>query len=65
MTYEEFWDSIGKLLKGKVNGLTWTEIKQELNLPKKVPNNLWVRIMEKDIGLIREKIGTKTVWKLK
>lgn len=63
MTYEEFRDSIKNLLKRK-NKLTWTEIREELNLPQKVPNNLWVRTMERDIGLIREKIGTRTVWKL-
>jgi bifunctional DNA-binding transcriptional regulator/antitoxin component of YhaV-PrlF toxin-antitoxin module len=64
MTYEEFRDSIEKLLKNKKKELTWTQIREELNLPQKVPNNLWVRTMERDIGLIRERIGTRTVWKL-
>lgn len=64
MTYEEFQDSIGKLLKSKKKRMTWTEIRKELNLPQKVPNNLWVRLMERDIGLIREKVGTRTIWGL-
>jgi len=64
MTYKEFRDSIEKLLKSKKKELTWTEIREELNLPQKVPNNLWVRMMENDIGLIREKVGTRTAWRL-
>jgi len=64
MTYTEFRDKIAELLKSEPKGLTWTEIKRRLNLPQKVPNNLWVRMMEKDIGLIREKRGIKTIWRL-
>jgi len=64
MTYKEFRDSIEKLLKSKKKELTWTEIREELNLLQKVPNNLWVRMMENDIGLIREKVGTRTAWRL-
>jgi bifunctional DNA-binding transcriptional regulator/antitoxin component of YhaV-PrlF toxin-antitoxin module len=65
MAYEEFRDRIKELLKREAKGLTWTEIKVKLNFPQKVPNNLWVRMMETDIGLIREKVGTKTIWRLK
>lgn len=65
MTYEEFRDRIEELLKNEEKGLSWTEIKAKLGFPQKVPNNLWVRMMERDIGLIREKVGTKTIWRVK
>jgi len=67
MTYEEFRDKIAELLKREPQGLNWTEIKKRLNLPQKVPNNLWVRMMENDIGLIR-KLDSRTgkvIWRLK
>jgi antitoxin component of MazEF toxin-antitoxin module len=67
MTYEEFRDKIESLLKSEPNGLSWTEIKQKLKLPQRVPNNLWVRTMDKDIGLIRkfDNASGKTIWRLK
>jgi hypothetical protein len=67
MTYKEFRDKIRALLKSEPSGLPWTEIKRELKLPQKVPNNLWVRTMDKDIGLVRKFDNTtgKTIWKLK
>ena len=66
MSYLDFRSKIEKLLADKPDGMTWTDIRRNLNLPQKVPNNLWVRRMEKDIGLAREldqKIAKK-VWKL-
>ena len=66
MAYEEFRDKIEGLLKTEPLGLTWTDIRNTLKLPQKVPNNLWVRMMEKDIGLVRE-LDTKTAkktWRL-
>lgn len=65
MSYEEFRDKIEKVLKSNSEGLTWTEIKTKLKLPQKVPNNKWVRMMEKDIGLTRIKEQKGTVWRLK
>lgn len=67
MTYEEFRDKIEALLKSEPNGLSWTEIKQKLKLPQTVPNNLWVRTMDKDIGLVRkfDNASGKTIWRLK
>lgn len=64
-TYEEFREQIRHTLADYPKGLTWSEIKEIRSLPQKVPNNLWVRMMERDIGLIREKVGTKTIWRLK
>ena len=63
--YEKFKIQIEAVLKAEPGGLTWTEIKQRLNLPQKVPNNRWVRQMEKDIGLTRERIKGKIRWRLK
>jgi len=63
--YEEFKKKIEEVLKGVPEGLTWTEIKQRLGLPQKVPNNKWVRMMEKDIGLIRAKEARGVVWRLR
>jgi len=37
----------------------------KLGFPQKVPNNLWVKMMKRDIWLIREKVGTKTIWRVR
>lgn len=67
MKYEEFRDRIEALLKSEPSGLSWTKIKQKLKLPQRVPNNLWVRTMDKDIGLVRklDNATGKTIWRLK
>lgn len=67
IAYQEFRDKIKGLLQTRPQGLTWTEIRNTLRLPQKVPNNLWVRMMERDIGLVREldnKTAKKT-WRLR
>jgi antitoxin component of MazEF toxin-antitoxin module len=66
MSYGEFKEKILELLKTEPRGLSWTEIKNRLSLPQKVPNNLWVRMMEEDIGLVRilDNKAAKTVWRL-
>jgi len=63
--YEKFKRQIDDALKAEPKGLTWTEIKNKLGLTQKVPNNKWVRQMEKDIGLQRIKEDRGIVWKLK
>jgi len=63
MTYDEFKDKIFNLLSYR-DGLTWTEIKNELKLPQIVPNNKWVRQMEKDINLLRLRDPKGIVWKV-
>ena len=65
MTYEEFRDAIQKKLKANPDGLTWTELKMQLKMHQKVPNNRWVRAMEKDIGLLRSKSVKGVVWRVK
>jgi antitoxin component of MazEF toxin-antitoxin module len=66
MSYLDFREKIATVLKTEPNGLSWTEIRQRLQLPQKVPNNLWVATMEREIGLLR-KLDSKTakvIWKL-
>ena len=63
--YKLFMRKIEAILKAEPDGLTWTEIKKRLNLPQKVPNNKWVRQMERDIGLTRSREARGVVWRLK
>ena len=65
MSYEEFRDKIENVLKKEPNGLSWTEIRKKANLYQKFPNNKWVAKLQEDIGLVREKIKGKPIWKLK
>jgi DNA-directed RNA polymerase subunit RPC12/RpoP len=55
MTYEEFRDQVKHVLTSSKIPITWTEVRTKAKLPQKWPNNQWVRRMDKDIGLIREK----------
>ena len=54
LSYEEFRDRIRDTLLDE-SPLSWTEIRTTARLPQKFPNNVWVRRMEQDIGLIRER----------
>lgn len=55
MSYERFRDAIAATLKAANKPMTWTEVRTTAKLPQPVPNNKWVRQMEKDIGLVRWK----------
>lgn len=55
LTYEQFRDKVKQALQYKDEGMTWTQIREKLGLDQVVPNNKWVRQMEKDIGLLRVK----------
>jgi len=66
MSYQDFKEKVSALLSTEPEGLSWTEIRRKLQLPQKVPNNLWVRMMEKDLGLLRQ-LDNKTarvIWTL-
>jgi hypothetical protein len=64
MSYEEFKGIIKNSLQGS-KALTWTEIrKKNPQLYQKWPANQWVTQLERDIGLIRERIKGKMVWRL-
>lgn len=54
LTYEDFRDKIQQTIK-RSGPLTWTEIRTIAKLPEKFPNNKWIRRMEEDIGLERNK----------
>lgn len=55
MSYEDFRDKVKSVLTSSKTPLTWTEVRTKAKLPQKWPNNQWVRRMDKDIRLIREK----------
>jgi len=54
-TYETFRDSVVGVLRLSEGPLTWTEIRTKTRLPQLFPNNQWVRRLERDIGLLRER----------
>jgi len=66
MSYAQFKEKISTILKTEREGLSWTELRERLRLPQKVPNNLWVKMMEEDIGLLRQPDNRtgKVIWKL-
>jgi hypothetical protein len=53
LSYEDFRDKVKNALRS--GPLTWTEIRTHAKLPEKLPNNKWVRRMEEEIRLKREK----------
>jgi len=63
--YQRFRDTIEKTLRKAKGPLTWTQIKTRVGFHQKVPNNKWVKWMEEDIGLIRERTKDgKILWRL-
>ncbi len=60
--YEDFKSSIKNILERHPSGLTWTQIRDKLNLPQKFPNNQWVERLRKDIGLKKIKMGENAYW---
>jgi antitoxin component of MazEF toxin-antitoxin module len=66
MTYDDFKKIVKEELEKEPKGLTWTQIREKRpELYQKVPNNLWVYTLERDVGLLKKKVGTKTLWRLK
>ncbi|KXB01929.1 hypothetical protein AKJ45_00920 [candidate division MSBL1 archaeon SCGC-AAA261F19] len=64
MSYEEFKETVKEVLEKAEEAMVWTKVREEGDLEQKVPSNVWVRRLEEDIGLIREKKGNRTVWRL-
>lgn len=54
MPYEEFRDKIAAALPVGAQR-TWTELRTAAGLPQLFPNNQWVRRLETDIGLQRDR----------
>lgn len=66
MAYEDFKRIIKEELEKEQKGLAWMDLKKKRpELYQRVPNNRWVRNLEKEIGLVREKRGAKIIWRLK
>ena len=55
MPYDEFRDKVKGALASADHPLTWTEVRTVTGLPQRFPNNRWVRRLEKDIGLRRNR----------
>ncbi len=66
MRYAEFRNCIrNELQQVRAGGLTWAELKSRLDLPYPRPCPSWVKRMEADIGLRRERgPGRALVWRL-
>ena len=62
--YEEFKQKVSEGLKGETEGLTWGELRKKQGLRQARPFHDWVRALEKDIGLIRQRKGTQIYWRL-
>jgi antitoxin component of MazEF toxin-antitoxin module len=62
--YEDFRDEVKKVLESKPEGVSWTQIKTELQLSQRTPYHKWVSRMEKEIGLARERKESQTIWRL-
>jgi predicted transcriptional regulator len=64
MRYVDFRDRIIDELRRNKSGLTWKELREKLDLPYKTPCSEWVKHMEEEDGLVREKgSGRALVWK--
>lgn len=64
LSYSEFRDKVRQTLEFS-DGLSWTEIRTRLHLDQVVPNNRWVRALEKDIGLQRVRVvNGKIIWRI-
>jgi len=55
MRYVEFRDAIQHALRRSPAGLTWAALKSQLDLPYSTPCPEWVKRLEKEIGLSRER----------
>lgn len=66
MRYVEFRDSIKQALINQPQGMTWKELKTTINLPYKQPCPEWIKQLEVDINLVRERCGGRAyIWKIK
>ncbi len=65
ISYVDFRDMIKKALEYSDSGMTWAELRDYLKFEQIVPNNKWVRQMEKEIGLMRLKDPRGIVWRVK
>ena len=65
MRYVEFRDRIQKKLQRNPSGLTWTELRDQLDLPYDRPCAAWIKRLEEEIALSRARgTGRAYVWKI-
>lgn len=65
MRYVEYRDLIRHRLRRRPTGLTWAQLRDELDLPYERPCPDWTRRLEEEIGLTRTKgPGRALVWKV-
>jgi hypothetical protein len=65
MRFAEFRDAIREELHENIDGLTWAELKERLDLPYERPCQTWLKRLEKEIGLLRVPgRGRGYVWKV-
>jgi len=66
MRYIEFRDAVSKELGRVPSGLTWAALRKRLKLPYHSPCPEWVKQMQGEIGLLRERDAERAfTWKLK
>jgi hypothetical protein len=59
MRYVEFRNAIESELRRVPAGLTWKDLKKRLRLPYEMPCAQWVKQMEQEIGLSRERVSER------
>ena len=65
MRYTEFRDQILRRLQRQASGLTWVELREQLDLPYERACPTWIKQLEAEIGLTRTKgSGSAKVWKV-
>jgi hypothetical protein len=65
MRYVEFRDAINSELRRVPAGLTWADLKKRLKLPYHIPCPEWVKQMEQEIGLSRQRgSGRAFTWRV-
>ncbi len=65
MRYTDFRDTIHRKLRRHRRGLTWRELRDQLNLPYDRPCPAWTKQLEQEIGLKRIKgEGRALVWQV-
>ena len=66
MQYVDFRDLIREELKRHPTGLTWAQLRNQLNLPYDRPCPTWTKQLEKEIRLSRTRgAGRSMVWNIR
>ena len=66
MRYDEFREAVRNGLRESSDGMTWKELREELELPYSRPCQSWIHRLEEDIGLVRRRRrGRALIWELR